>query len=114
MQDGALVGHGDEVPLVLRGALAEVLQVAGHVHGADEAARVGQIVDEVDTDPGHPVDVQHYQRLSVSCTPAAYFSSGDPGADIRYGITYMVLPADAPVISPVSLAFISPAGYQLL
>ena len=36
------------------------------------------------------------------------------GGDIRYGITYMVLPAEAPRISPVSFAFISAAGYQLL
>ena len=53
-------------------------------------------------------------RLSVSWTPAAYFSSGAPGGDIRYGITYMVLPAEAPRISPVSFSVISAAGYQLL
>ncbi len=53
-------------------------------------------------------------RLSVSCTPAAYFSTGEPGGAIRYGITYMVLPAEAPVIRPVSFSFISAAGYQLL
>ncbi len=53
-------------------------------------------------------------RLSVSCTPAAQASSGDLGGDIRYGITYMVLPADAPVISSMSLGFISEAGCQLL
>ena len=54
------------------------------------------------------------QRLSVSWTPAAYFSRGESGAAIRYGITYMVLPADAPRIRSVSLAFISAAGRQLL
>ena len=53
-------------------------------------------------------------RLSVNWTPAAYFSSGEPGGAIRYGITYMVLPAEAPRISPVSFAFISAAGRQLL
>jgi hypothetical protein len=53
-------------------------------------------------------------RLSVSWTPAAYCSSGAPGGDIRYGITYIVLPAEAPRISPVSFSFISAAGYQLL
>ncbi len=53
-------------------------------------------------------------RLSVSWTPAAYLSSGDPGGDIRYGITYMVLPPEAPRISPISFSFISAAGYQLL
>jgi hypothetical protein len=36
VQDRALVGDGHEVALVVRGALAEVLQVAGDVHGADE------------------------------------------------------------------------------
>src|SRR3712207_9096900 len=45
VQDRALVGDGDEVPLVLRRAVAQVLQVAGDVHGADEAALVGQLVD---------------------------------------------------------------------
>ena len=29
-------------------------------------------------------------------------------------MTYIVLPAEAPVIRPTSLAFISSAGYQLL
>ncbi len=58
VQDRPLVGDGDEVALVLRGALAEVLQVAGHVHGAHEAVRVGQVVDELDAHPGHPVHVQ--------------------------------------------------------
>ena len=53
-------------------------------------------------------------RLSVSWTPAAYGSSGEPGAAMRYGITYMVLPLDAPRMRPVSLAFISGAGCQLL
>ena len=45
VQDRALVGDGDEVALVVRGALAEVLQVAGDVDGADEAVRVGEVVD---------------------------------------------------------------------
>ena len=37
-------------------------------------------------------------RWSVSSTPAAYGSSGEPGGAIRYGTTYIVLPADAPRI----------------
>ena len=53
-------------------------------------------------------------RLSVSSTPAAYFSSGEPGGAIRYGMTYIVLPADAPRIRSTRIAVISAAGFQLL
>ena len=59
MQDRALVGDGDEVALVVGRALAEVLQVAGDVHGAHEAVRVGEVVDVLDADPRHPDHVQH-------------------------------------------------------
>ena len=53
-------------------------------------------------------------RWSVSSTPAAYGSSGDPGGAIRYGTTYIVLPADAPRIRSSSSGVISAAGRQLL
>ena len=53
-------------------------------------------------------------RVSVSSTPAAYRSSGDPTGAIRYGTTYIVLPADAPRMRPSSSGRISSAGRQLL
>jgi hypothetical protein len=53
-------------------------------------------------------------RWSVSSTPAAYSSSGEPGGAIRYGTTYIVLPADAPRIRASSNSCISEAGRQLL
>ncbi len=53
-------------------------------------------------------------RQSVSSTPAAYRSSGDPTGAIRYGTTYIVLPADAPRMRPSSSGRISSAGRQLL
>ena len=53
-------------------------------------------------------------RQSVSSTPAAYRSSGDPAGAIRYGTTYMVLPADAPFMRFSSSWRISLAGRQLL
>ncbi len=58
MQDRALVGNGHEVALVLRGALTEVGEVTGHVHGAHEVVGLGQVVDQVDADPGHPDHVE--------------------------------------------------------
>ena len=58
VQDRALVGDGDEVALVVRGALAQVLQVAGDVDAADEAVRVGEVVDVVDADARHADHVQ--------------------------------------------------------
>jgi hypothetical protein len=61
VQDRALVGHGDEPALVLVGALAELLQVAGDVHGAHEAVLVGEVVDVVHAHPGHPDHVQHHR-----------------------------------------------------
>ena len=59
VQDRALVGHGDEVALVLGGALPEVGQVAGDVHGPDEHLRGLEVVEVGDADAGHPDHVQH-------------------------------------------------------
>jgi hypothetical protein len=53
-------------------------------------------------------------RWSVSSTPAAYSSSGEPGGAIRYGTTYIVLPADAPRIRSSSINLIFDAVRQLL
>ena len=59
MQDRALVGDGHEVALVVGGALAEVLQVAGDVDRADERVRVLEVVDVLHADAGHPDHVEH-------------------------------------------------------
>ena len=42
MEDRPFVGHGDEVALVVRRALPEVVEVAGDVHRADERLQVGE------------------------------------------------------------------------
>jgi hypothetical protein len=59
VQDRALVGDGHEVALVLGGALAEVLQVTGHVDGTDEVGGVLELVEVGDADTRHPDHVQH-------------------------------------------------------
>jgi len=59
VQDRALVGDRDEVALVVGGALAEVLQVAGDVHGAHERGGVLEVVDVGGADAGHPDHVEH-------------------------------------------------------
>ncbi len=53
-------------------------------------------------------------RWSVSWTPAAYASSGDPGGAMRYGMTYIVLPAMAPFMWPSTTGRISEVRRQLL
>ena len=53
-------------------------------------------------------------RQSVSSTPAAKRSSGELCCDIRYGMTYMVLPAEAPFIRSRWIRVISAEGFQLL
>ena len=58
MQDRPLVGEGDEVPLVVRCALAEVRQVAGDMNAADKLVWVGQVIDVLDAAPRHAVHVQ--------------------------------------------------------
>ncbi len=57
VEDRALVGDGHEVALVVGRALAEVLQVAGHVDGLDEG--VAQVVDVLHADPRHPDHLEH-------------------------------------------------------
>jgi hypothetical protein len=58
MQDRPLVRDGDEVALVVRRSLAELLQLAGDVDAAHEAVRVVEVVDVPDADSGHPDHVQ--------------------------------------------------------
>ncbi len=53
-------------------------------------------------------------RVSVSSTPVAQGASSLPGGAIRYGMTYMVLPREAPRIRSSSIGRISEAGRQLL
>ncbi len=59
MQDRALVGDGHEVALVVGRALAEVLEVAGDVDGADEVVLDRQVVDVLEADPRHADHVEH-------------------------------------------------------
>jgi hypothetical protein len=63
MQDGAFVGNGDEVALILRGALAEVLQVTRDMNRTHEAVRIREVLDERHPHPGHPDHVQHHRAM---------------------------------------------------
>jgi hypothetical protein len=60
VQDRALVGDRDEVALVVGRALAEALEVAGHVHRPDEAVRVGEVVDVLRAGARHADHVQRH------------------------------------------------------
>ena len=83
MQDRALVGDGHEVALVVGGALAEVLQVAGDVDGAHEHVGVLEVLEYSTPTRDIRIMCSTTVRVSVSWTPAAHGASAFPGGAIR-------------------------------
>ena len=84
VKDRTLVGDRREETLVLVGALAEVGQVAGHVHRTDEGAGVLEVVDVVDADARHPDHLLH-DRAAVG-----ELDTGGVGLQRRAGGSHQV------------------------
>ena len=84
VQDRPLVGDGHEVARVVGRPLAEVLQVAGHVHGLHELVGVVEVLDVLHADPRHPDHVQHHGA------GVGELDAGGPGRELVAGRRHQV------------------------